>query len=222
MSLYFLLLQAAVCDLLKTMMARKWFLPITFPVHSCQPKAYYRVNYGHAVNNSILEDEDSKDHEVTTSTQPCMTDKTMKSDVDPLLVLSQQAQTTWENRNLFTKSFLNPPPKLLFKDCMFPTAKFDIFFDNKVVEYHVNMTKSYAHQDKGWHLFNTEMSLFLEFLCYQVTVYFPVERCIDKIVRMSKNDFISNAMSRSRFEELMTIFFFVLSFFGVSAIKMSK
>ena len=95
-------------------------------------KAYCRVNYGHAVIDSKLEEEDdSEDHGVTTSTQLCMADETMKSDVDSLLVLSRQTQTTWEKRSLFPKSFSNLPPKLLFTDYISPTAKFDFFLTMK-------------------------------------------------------------------------------------------
>ena len=69
-------------------------------------KAHYRANYGHSVIYSIFQEEDvSEDHGVTTCTQPCMTDEIMKSDVDPLLVLSQQTEATWEketySQNLF-------------------------------------------------------------------------------------------------------------------------
>ena len=109
-------------------------------------KAHYRVNYGYAAIDSILEEEDDfEDHEVTTSTQPCITDESTKSDVDPLLVLSQQTQTTREKRNIFTKSFSYLLLKSLFQDDTSPAAKFDILIDDEVVEYLVNMTKPYAY-----------------------------------------------------------------------------
>ena len=68
-------------------------------------KAHYCVNYGHAVIDSILQEDNLEDHGVVASTQSCMTDETMKSDVDSLLVLSRQTQTTWKkeifSQNLF-------------------------------------------------------------------------------------------------------------------------
>ena len=74
----------------------------------------------------MLEEKDkSKDVGVTTCTQPCTTDETMKSDVDLLLVLLPQA--TWEKRDLLIKSFSNLPPKTLFKVFMSPTAILDFF-----------------------------------------------------------------------------------------------
>ena len=84
----------AVCGLMKTVMARKLFLPTTFPAHGFQHKR----NYGDAVIVSMLEEKDkSEDHGVTTCTQPCTTDETMKPDVDLLLVLLPQ--TTWKKRD---------------------------------------------------------------------------------------------------------------------------
>ena len=90
-------------------------------------QAQYHVNYGDAVIDSMLEEKDkSEDRGVTTCTQPCTTDETMKSDVDLLLALLPQ--TTWE-KDLLIKSFSNLPPKTLFKDYtrMSPTAILDLF-----------------------------------------------------------------------------------------------
>ena len=135
----------------------------------------------------MLEEKDkSEDHGITTITQPCTTDETMKSDVDLLLVLLPQ--TTWEKRDLLTKSFSNLPPETLFEKYMSPTAKLD-FFDSEVVEYFVNITKLYAVREKGGHLFNInhfEMCLFLEILMQSGNNVHPRGNCIEKIVQMSK------------------------------------
>ena len=51
-------------------------------------QAQYHVNYGDAVINNMLDKKDkSEDHGVTTCTQPCTPDETMKSDVVQLLVV---------------------------------------------------------------------------------------------------------------------------------------
>ena len=51
-------------------------------------QAQHHVNYGDTVIDSMLKEKDkSEDYGVTTCTQPCTTDETMKSDIDLLLVL---------------------------------------------------------------------------------------------------------------------------------------
>ena len=130
-------------------------------------QAQYRVNYGYLASDSMLEEDNFKVVDgATTSTQP-RTDETINLDVDPLLLLSPPTQTTWDKRDLSTKSLSNPPPKKLLQDYSSPTTLFNLFFDVEVVEYLVKITKLYAHQEKGKHLFNidqSEMCLFITIL----------------------------------------------------------
>ena len=154
----------------------------------------------------MLEEKDkSEDHGVTAGTQSCMTDEVIKSDVDQLLVLLPQ--TTWEKRDLLTKSFLNLSPKTLFKDYVSATAILK-FFDDEVVEYLVNLTKLYAGLEKGGHSFNInqfEMRLFLGILMQSGNNVLPRKTMYWKNSTNVKSKSISNAMSRNRFEEIMKI-----------------
>ena len=76
-------------------------------------QAQYRINYGHIISDSMLEEDNSEVVDgATSSAQPC-TDKIMNLDVDSLLLLSPPTQATWDKRDLSTKSFSNPPPKML-------------------------------------------------------------------------------------------------------------
>ena len=112
------------------------------------------------------EDNSEVAHGTTTSAQPC-SDETTNLDVDLLLLLSPPIQATWDKKDLSTKFFLTPPPKKLLQGYSSLTTLFNLFFNDKVVEYLLRMTKLYAHQENGKYSFNndqSEMRLFIAIL----------------------------------------------------------
>ena len=133
-------------------------------------QAQYGVNYGHAIVDSMLEEEDTLEpvHEVSANNHSCVgANNTMEQIVDSFLLVPQQTEATWDKRDLSPGCFSNPPPKKVFQEYLSPTGIFDLFFDDKVVQYLVDMTNLYVHRDKGKHSFNisrSEMRLFIAIL----------------------------------------------------------
>ena len=74
----------------------------------------------------------------------------------------------WNKRDIINNKFANvPPPQWNQLDQVTPTSLFELFFDDEVVNFMVDMTNLYAQRDKGKHKFTTdanEMHLFLAML----------------------------------------------------------
>ena len=174
-------------------------------------QAQYRVNYGHAIVDSMLEEEDTlePDHGVSANNHPrAGADNTMEQFVDPFLLVPQQTEATWDKRDLSTGCFSNPPPKKVFQEYLSPTGIFDLFFDDEVVQYLVDMTNLYAHRDKGRHSFNinrSEMRLFIAILLLSGYNVLPRRKMYWENSDDVENESVSNAMSRNRFEEIISM-----------------
>ena len=69
-----------------------------------------------------------------------------------------------EKIRFINKSFSNIPAKRLFKDYMSLTAKLD-FFDNKVVEYLVNLINLHAGREKNVSFFDYSIPIIYVVLC---------------------------------------------------------
>ena len=90
-----------------------------------------------------------------------------------------------------------------------PTALFDLYFDDTVIDFMVEMTNLYAQHDKSKHDFLTspdEMRLFIAMLLLSGYNVLPRR----KLYRENSTDVhceaMSSTMSRNRFEQLMFVF----------------
>ena len=91
---------------------------------------------------------------------------------------------------------------------MSPTAIFDLYFDKEVINYLTEMTNLYAHRDRGKHNFHVEhaeMRLFLAMLLLSGYNVLPRRRMYWENSEDVKNDNMSRAMSRNRFEEILSV-----------------
>ena len=91
---------------------------------------------------------------------------------------------------------------------MSPTAIFDLYFDEEVINYLTKMTNLYAHRDRGKHNFHvehSEMRLFLAMLLLSGYNVLTRRRMYWENSEDVKNDSMSRAMSRNRFEEILSV-----------------
>ena len=159
----------------------------------------------------MLEEEDTlePDHETSANNHSCVgANNAMEQIVDPFFLVPQQTEATRDKRDLSTGCFSNPPPKKVFQEYLSPTGIFDLFFDDEVVQYLVDMTNLYAHRDKGKHLFNisgSEMRLFIVILLLSGYNVLPRRKMYRENSDDVKNKSVSNAMSRNRFEEIISM-----------------
>ena len=117
-------------------------------------------------------------------------------------------QAKWDKRGLSTKFFSSPPPKKFLQVCSSFTTLFNLFFDDKVVEYLAKMTKLYSHQEKGKYSFNvnqSEMRLFIAILLLSGCNVLPRRKLYLENSSDVKNKSISIVMSRNRFEEILSL-----------------
>lgn len=115
----------------------------------------------------------------------------------------------WKKEDLKNRIFQNIPSVRQFKEPLSPQAIFNVFFDDEVVEHMVRMTNLYAQRDKGKHTFSTdqcEMRLFLAMLLLTGYTELPRRKMYWENADDVFNKSMSDAMSRNRFEELLSVF----------------
>ena len=96
----------------------------------------------------------------------------------------------------------------MLEDYTSPTKIFNQFFDDEVIDYLVDMSKLYAHREKGRHSFNidrSEMRLFIAVLLVSGYNELPRRKLYWENSSDVKNEAISEAMSRNRFEEILAM-----------------
>ena len=102
--------------------------------------------------------------------------------------------------------FSSPRPKQVFQEYLSPSGIFDLFFDDEVVQYLVDIANLYAHRDKGKHLFNIsryEICLFIAcLLLFGYNVLPRRKRYLENSGDV-KNKSVSNA--RNKFEQIISM-----------------
>jgi len=115
----------------------------------------------------------------------------------------------WEKNVLQAKMYTDKPLERRFTEPLTPVAIFNAFFDDDVVKYMVKMTKLYAQRDKGKHGFSidvSEMRLFYTVLILSGYSVLPRRRMYWENSDDVSNKAMSDAMSRNRFEEILSVF----------------
>ena len=127
--------------------------------------------------------------------------------------LSEQPPPTaafkWKKEKNLKEKFDNvaqPQPHTL--ETATPASIFELFFDEEVICFLVEMTNLYAQRDKGKHNFCTDSSeirLFIAMLLITGYNQLPRRKMYWKNAEDVLNPAMSNAMSRNRFEELLSV-----------------
>ena len=89
-----------------------------------------------------------------------------------------------------------------------PTSIYELFFDDEVVNFMVEITNLYAQRDKIKHNFSTdvaEMWLFIAMLLLTGYNQLPRRKLYCENLPGVNNSAMSDAMSRNRFEELISV-----------------
>jgi len=169
--------------------------------------AEFRVNYGAMNVNSLDEDSDnySSDDDADVSTDD--------GSLRPVENLSSQSPPTidrkWLKKDLENVVFPAAPAEHRFTEPLTPLAIFNGFFDDDIVQNMVQQTNLYAKRDKGKHTFSTdvrEMRLFLAMLMLSGYTVLPRRRMYWENSDDVSNKAMSDAMSRNRFEEILSVF----------------
>lgn len=179
--------------------------------------AEFVVNYGNENVNSLEEEEDEEDADAdqgepndeaindnSISTLPIAVNMNRLSAMHPPSVVHK-----WVKKDLKHGTFPDKPLLRQFTEPLPPFAIFNAFFDDDVVEYMVRMTNMYAQRDKGNHGFSTdmcEMRLFLAMLLLSGYSVLPRRKMYWENADDVFNKSMSDAMSRNRFEELLSVF----------------
>ena len=148
------------------------------------------------------------DEEITEDDTPTFptADKWLSNQTPPL------PPTTWKKCDLEPKVFSDPPvPKLLCadEDKATPFGIFNLFFDDDVVDYIVEMTNLYAMREKGIMDFRTdndEIRTFIAILLLSGYNSRPRMRMYWEKGPDVSCEAVASAMSRTRFEQLMKCF----------------
>jgi len=180
--------------------------------------AEFTIKYGSDNVNSLDDDDADSDAtaDASSSVQECSPESgvadtpfheahlslSLTSCVPP--VVDQK----WLKKELPAKTFPGKPTERRFTEPLSPVAIFNAFFDDNVVEYMVSMTNLYAQRDKGKHGFSidvNEMRLFLAMLLLTGYVVLPRLRMYWENKDDVFNKVMSDAMSRNRFEEILSV-----------------
>ena len=112
-------------------------------------------------------------------------------------------------KDIINNKFENVPPSECNQlDQVYPKSLFELFFDDKVVNFMVYMTNFYAQRDKGKHNFTpdlNEMHLFLAMLLLTGYNQLPRKKMYWENSSNVLNTAMSNAISRNCFEELLSV-----------------
>jgi len=178
-------------------------------------EAEVRVNYGNRRFDSLMEFES----EIPASSFFAQTDNVSFQDDQSTSHGIQGSFGTsvpptnkfvdWQTRDLHqTLPNASPAPKRFFEP-LTPCALFDLYFDDEVMQLLVDMTILYAKRDKGKHSFLIdvpEMRLFLAILLVSGYCILPRRRLYWQNLPDVYNKAVSEAMSRNRFEEILSVF----------------
>ena len=133
--------------------------------------AEHRINYGNSVVNSLEFDESADEDAVTASTDVSdhdLSNLDSETEENRFLLLKPAATSlSWQKKDLQPTTFTDSPSRSFFENFVSPTAIFDPYFDEEVINYLTEMTNQYAHRDRGKHNFHVEhaeMRLFLAML----------------------------------------------------------
>jgi len=119
------------------------------------------------------------------------------------------AQREWASKDLTKSEVPNKPSSPHFSEPQTPIAIFNAFFSDDIIEFMVKMTILYAHRDKCKHSFSTdaaEMRLFLAMLLLSGYSVLPRRKMYRDNSDDVFNKAMSDAMSRNRFEEILSVF----------------
>jgi Transposase IS4 len=180
--------------------------------------AEFTINYGNENVNSL--DIDSEDDDSQTEDQAGLTDEEIDTTEDQSPPTETNVNSLcgqpppavahkWMKTDLKNQTVPNKPSQRQFTETLTPFAIFNAFFDDEVVEYMVSMTNLYAQRDKGKHGFTTdvaEMRLFLAMLLLSGYTVLPRRKMYWENSDDVFNKAMSDAMSRNRFEELLSVF----------------
>ena len=174
--------------------------------------AEYRINYGNSVINSLETDASPDEEALVSSTNvsdSALSLSVCEQEENSLLILKPTTSCiSWKKKDLPQRDFTNSPSKSSFEQFLSPTAIFDRYFDEEAINYLTEMTNLYAYRDKGKHTFHvehSEMRLFLAMLLLSGYNVLPRRRMYWENSEDVKNDSMSHAMSRNRFEEILSV-----------------
>ena len=105
-----------------------------------------------------------------------------------------------------SKSFFNAPQTVVNCENVTPFSCFELFFDDAVVEFFVEMTNLYARRDKGFTDFSIDVGEMRLFLCILLISGYnsrPRARMYWEQRPDSYCEAIQNAMTRKRFETIL-------------------
>ena len=164
--------------------------------------AEYRNNYGNSVVNSLEFDASADEDAVTASTDVSdhdLSNLDSETEENTFLLLKPAATSlSWQKKDLQPTTFTDSPSRSFFENFMSPTAIFDLYFDEEVINYLTEMTNLYAHRDRGKHNFHVghaEMRLFLAMLLLSGYNVLPRRRMYWENSEDVKNNSMSRAMS---------------------------
>lgn len=176
--------------------------------------AMFTINYGNQVKNSLQSDEesdsDSEAMEESRGERSGLRPEVAESQVNlRSSSIPERREYKWTKKELKSRQFSPKPQEQKFINSLSPTEIFNLFFDDGVIEFLVNMTTLYAQKVKGKHLFSTdpsEMRLFLAMLLLTGYVVLPRRRMYWEPSTDAFNEAMSECMTRNRFEELLSVF----------------
>ncbi len=114
--------------------------------------------------------------------------------------------TAWQKRDIVSKEFVNAPQSMVNCHNVTPYSIFELFFDDTVVEFLVDMTNLYARRDKGLTDFVTDVCEMRLFLCIILISGYntrPRARMYWDHGPDAHCEAIANAMTRNRFETIL-------------------
>ena len=177
--------------------------------------AEFRVNYGTSIVNSLETESDSESESDSDEEAEQLDAANLEHITDNdgmnkglLSGTPPRFEPRWIKTDLKAKQFERKPKKQNFKEPQSPTQMFDAIFDDDVIQLMVNMTNLYAQREKGKHTFRTdvsEMRLFLAMLFLSGYNVLPRRKLYWENSSNVFNEAMSDAMSRNRIEELLSV-----------------
>ena len=172
------------------------------------PRRSSRINTSDSpfdVSGDLWGDDESLDTETFSVQEEIhVNEKWLSEQVPPL------PPATWQKRDLNSKEFVDPPMlKDKTLDKITPFGIFNLFFDDAVLQYIVDMTNLYATRDKGLVGFSTNSSEIRTFIAILLLSGYNDRPRLRMFWEKSPDVYceaVSNAMSRTRFEDIMKCF----------------
>jgi len=180
--------------------------------------AEFTIKYGADNVNSLNDDVDNDTAGDTRLSVPDHTPPESDAEATPMhearpspslsSSVPPAVELKWMKKNIPAKTFAGKPVERRFTEPLSPVAIFNAFFDDDIVEFMVSMTNLYAQRDKGKHGFSTdvnEMRLFLAMLLLTGYVVLPRRKMYWENSDDVFNKVMSDAMSRNRFEDILSV-----------------